>query len=65
MNAPRMLAHLNDQMRHTLGDAHATPQLSPLGGPIIKPLALSWLPWPRGRGQGPPEAFVTTPSSVP
>lgn len=62
MNAPRMLAHLSDQMRHTLGDAHAAPRPSPLRWPIIKPLALYVLPWPRGRVRGPREAFVTPPT---
>ncbi len=63
MNAPRMLAHLTDQMRHTLGDATAAPVAGPLRWPIIKHAALYWLPWPRGRVQGPPEAFLSAPTS--
>jgi len=61
MNAPRMLAHLTDQMRHTLGDATARPRQGPLRWPIIRELVMYWLPWPRGRVKGPPEAFVTQP----
>lgn len=63
MTAPRMLAHLSDQMRHTLGDATAAPIRSPLRWPIIRQLALFWLPWPRGRAKGPPEAFLTKPTT--
>jgi hypothetical protein len=62
MTAPQMLAHLSDQMRHTLGDATAAPIHSPLRWPIIRHLALFWLPWPRGRAKGPPEAFLTKPT---
>ena len=28
----------------------------------LKQAALYWLPWPKGRIQGPPEVFVTTPT---
>ena len=28
-------------------------------------LAIYWIPWPKGRTQGPPEAFVTPPASWP
>jgi hypothetical protein len=62
MSAGQMLAHLSDQMRHTLGDARAAPRPGPLRWPLIKQLVMYWLPWPRGRVQGPPEAFVTPPS---
>lgn len=58
-----MLAHLSDQMRHTLGDAPTAPRYGPLRWPIIKPLAMFWLPWPKGRVKGPREAFVTRPTS--
>ena len=63
MNAPRMLAHLSDQMRHTLGDATAAPVPGPLRWPVIRQAALYWIPWPRGRVKGPPEAFVSQPAS--
>ena len=63
MNAPRMLAHLSDQMRHALGDAPTVPRQGPLRWPLIKPLAMFWLPWPKGRVKGPREAFVTRPTS--
>jgi len=63
MNAPRMLVHLSDQMRHTLGDATTRPRPGPLQWPIIRELVMYWLPWPRGRVEGPPEAFVTQPTA--
>ena len=58
-----MLAHLSDQMRHALGDAPTVPRQGPLRWPLIKPLAMFWLPWPKGRVKGPREAFVTRPTS--
>jgi len=63
MTAPHMLAHLSDQMRHTLGDARAAPRAGPLRWPIVKQAVLYWLPWPKGRVQGPPEAFVSRPTA--
>lgn len=62
MTAPRMLAHLSDQMRHTLGDARVAPRRGPLRLPLVRQLVMYWLPWPHGRVQGPPEAFRTQPT---
>ncbi|MBI3119401.1 MAG: DUF1569 domain-containing protein [Candidatus Hydrogenedentes bacterium] len=61
MTAPQMVAHLTDQMRHTLGDVPCRPVRSIVRWPIIRTLALYWVPWPKGRIQGPPDAFVTQP----
>jgi len=63
MSAARMLAHLSDQMRHTLGDATAAPKPGVLRWPIVKQLVMYWLPWPKGRVQGPPEAFLSRPTT--
>jgi hypothetical protein len=63
MTAPRMLAHLSDQMRHTLGDAPAAPRRGPLRWPVLRHVAMFWLPWPRGYAKGPPEAFLTKPTT--
>jgi hypothetical protein len=63
MSAPQMLAHLGDQMRLTLGDASCSPMPSPLRYAGIKHAVLYVLPWPKGRVQGPPEAFTTRPTS--
>jgi hypothetical protein len=63
LDAPRMLTHLTDQMRHTLGDAHAAPHPGPLRLPGLKHLIMYWAPWPKGRVKGPPEAFLTAPTT--
>src|SRR5687768_12406564 len=63
MSAPQMLVHLGDQMRMTLGAAKWTRMPGYERYPGFKQAALYWLPWPKGRIQGPPEAFVTAPAS--
>ncbi len=63
MSASQMLVHLTDQMRHTLGDVSVAPRRGPMRWPIVKQAVLYWLPWPRGRVNGPPEAFVTHPTT--
>jgi hypothetical protein len=62
MTAPRMIAHLTDQMTHTLGDVPVAPVRGPLRWPGMRYLAIYWIPWPRGRLHGPPEAYVTEPA---
>jgi hypothetical protein len=62
MNAPQMIAHLSDQMRHTLGDATAEAQPGVLRNPLVRYVVIYWLPWPKGRITGPPDAFVTRPT---
>jgi hypothetical protein len=62
MSAPQMVAHLCDQMRHTIGDAPVAAHRTPLRLPIIKHLVLYLLPWPKGRVKGPREAFLTAPA---
>ena len=63
MTAPQMVAHLSDQMRHTLGDATCQVQPGPLRNPVVRYLVIYWLPWPKGRVTGPPEAFLTQPTA--
>lgn len=63
MTAPEMVAHLTDQMRHTLGDAQCRPVKSVLRNPILRYVAIYVFPWPRGRVKGPPDAFVTKPAN--
>lgn len=62
MSAPQMIAHLSDQMRHTLGDAGCAAQPGLLRNSLVRYLAIYWVPWPKGRIKGPPEAFVTQPT---
>jgi hypothetical protein len=61
MSAPRMVAHLRDQMAHCLGDRPATPVRSILRSRLVRYLSIYWVPWPKGRVKGPPDAFVTPP----
>jgi hypothetical protein len=62
LTASRMLTHLSDQVRHALGDASAKPISGPLRWPVVRQLAMFWIPWPKGRAKGPPEAFQTQPT---
>lgn len=62
MTAPQMVAHLTDQMHHTLGDASVQPQPGLLRLGPVRHAVIYWLPWPKGRVNGPPEAFVTQPA---
>ena len=61
MNVQQMVCHLADQLRITLGDIPVKRVPSPLSNPVVRRLVIDVLPWPKGRIQGPPEAFVTSP----
>lgn len=63
MTAPQMIAHLTDQMGHTLGDRPCAPVQSLLRGALVRYLSIYWVPWPKGRIKGPPDAFVTKPTT--
>lgn len=63
MGAPEMVAHLTDQMTHTLGLVAVKAHRGPLRLPGVKYLSIYWVPWPKGRVHGPPEAFVTEPGT--
>ena len=57
-----MLTHLTDQLRHSVSETRLRPSRSPFRFPLIKQLAMYWLPWPKGRIRGPAAAFLTQPS---
>ena len=61
MNVQQMICHLADQLRITLGEIQVNTVPSRLSNPLIRWLVIDVLPWPKGRIQGPPEAFVTSP----
>jgi hypothetical protein len=65
MTAPQMVAHLRDQMSHCLGDRPCTPVPSVLRWAPLRYASIYWIPWPKGRAKGPPDAFVTQPGSWP
>jgi hypothetical protein len=62
MTAPRMVTHLIDQMRTTLGDARCAAHPGILRFWPVKVAAIYLLPWPEGF-KGPREMFVTEPTS--
>lgn len=61
MSAAQMVAHLTDQMHHTLGDSTPARIRSVLRWPLFHGFVLYCMPWPKGRVKGPPEAFITQP----
>lgn len=61
MNAPQMVAHLSDQMRHCLGDVFCKPRRGLLRLSFIRYLSIYWIPWPKGLVKGPLEMFRSTP----
>ena len=48
MTAPQMLAHLADWMLMAKGELKAAAKKRPLRYPVIKQLAIYWLPFPKG-----------------
>jgi hypothetical protein len=65
MTAPQMVAHLRDQMSHCLGDRPCRPVPSLLRWAPLRHASIYWIPWPKGRIKGPPDAFVTQPGEWP
>jgi len=63
MSAHQMVCHLSDQLRIALGDIAARPIPGLIRYPPMKQLVIDVMPWPRGRVQGPPEAFTTAPAA--
>lgn len=63
MDAPRMVAHLSDQLRHTLKESPVAPRPGPLRWPPLRWASIYLVPWPKGRLQGPPEAFKSRPTT--
>jgi len=58
-----MLAHLCDQMHLPFNDNPSGPLPGPPRVPVLREAALYFLPWPKGKIQGPPEAFVSPPGT--
>lgn len=61
MTPAQMVAHLTDQMGHTLGDVPTTPVPGIRRTALVRWLAIYVVPWPKGTVKGPAEAFVTKP----
>ncbi len=62
MNAPKMVVHLSDAMKMTLGDLHVVPRKTPLRFPVLKQLVIYVLPWPRGTPTA-PELIARVPAA--
>jgi hypothetical protein len=62
LTAPRMLVHLSDQVRCTLGDVQVAPIPGVLRWPLVKQAVMYWLPWPKEKIKAPPEMFLTPPA---
>ena len=58
-----MVAHLTDQMHHALRDSPVEARTGFLRWPPVRFASIYLLPWPKGRIQGPREAFMTQPTS--
>lgn len=63
MDVTQMVAHMTDQMHHTLGDYPCAPVPGLLSIPPVKWLAIYVVPWPKGRVKGPPGAFLRKPGA--
>jgi Protein of unknown function (DUF1569) len=62
MTCSQMVCHLIDQLRIALGELATQPVAGIVRYPPFKELVINVLPWPKGRIQGPPEAFTTVSS---
>jgi hypothetical protein len=63
MTAPQMVAHLTDQMHHALEDTPVALRRGILRLAPVRYASIYLVPWPKGRIKGPPEAFVTQPTT--
>jgi hypothetical protein len=62
MTSSEMVCHLIDQLRIALGEMPTRPVSGVLRYPPFKQFVINVAPWPKGRIQGPPEAFTTVSS---
>jgi len=64
LTAPKMLAHLCDQMRMPYNDNPSPPIPGVQHYPVMRQFVLYLLPWPKAQIQGPPEATSRTGTST-
>ena len=62
MTSSQMVCHLIDQLRIALGELSTQPMSGVLRYSPVKQFVIHVLPWPKGRIQGPREAFTTVSS---
>lgn len=63
LTASQMLVHLCDQMRMPFNENPSGPMPGPPRIPGVREAFLYFLPWPKGRIEGPPEAFKSAPGT--
>ena len=63
LSVDRMVAHVSDQLRMSLGEIPTRARRSPLRYAPLKQLIIYWLPWPKGKARAPDEAFTTAPAA--
>ena len=58
-----MVCHVSCGLRQGLGELEAGPPSGPLAGFPLNWLMIHVLPWPKGKGQSPPEFLATRPTT--
>jgi hypothetical protein len=61
--APEMVCHVSSGLREGLGEMAAGPPSGPLARFPLNWLMIHVLPWPKGKGQSPPEFLATRPTT--
>jgi hypothetical protein len=62
LTVDRAVTHLSDQLRMALGEIAQGHARGPFRFAPVRYLGIHVMPWPRGRIQGPVEAFTTSPA---
>src|SRR5437667_3232443 len=61
--APEMVCHVSCGLRQGLGELEAGPPTGPLAHAPLNWLLIHVVPWPKGKGQSPPEFLATRPTT--
>ena len=61
--APEMVCHVSAGLRQGLGELDADPPSGPLARFPLNWLMIHVVPWPKGKGQSPPEFLSTRPTT--
>lgn len=61
--AAEMLCHVSSGLRQGLRELEAGPPSGPLAHAPLNWLVIHVLPWPKGKGQSPPEFLATRPTT--
>ena len=61
--APEMVCHVSSGLRQGLGELEAGPASGPFASFPLNWLVIHVLPWPKGKGQSPPEFLTTRPTT--